>query len=152
MHSVYILHSAKDSNLYIGYTTNIAQRFQAHNTGSVLSTKARRPLKIIFIETFTHKFDALRRERYFKTNEGKKMLKRILRETLAGLAVSNIDVAEENVDINEEIEQYRLQWKAARETAEELVRARGWSEQDDDFGLQIEEETKRQWEEQYIRH
>lgn len=82
MHHVYVLRSEKDGKLYIGYTSNIRQRMAAHTYGHVISTRNRRPLHLIFIETFASKHDALRRERYFKTNEGKKMLKRILYETL----------------------------------------------------------------------
>ena len=42
--------------------------------------------------------------------------------------------------------------RAARELAEELVRGRGWSEKDDDFWYQVEEEAKRLWEEEYERY
>ncbi len=82
MHHVYVLRSEKDKKLYMGYTTNLHQRMDAHKNGSVFSTRKRRPLHLIFIETFVSKHDALRRERYLKTNEGKKMLRRILYETL----------------------------------------------------------------------
>jgi hypothetical protein len=46
-----------------------------------------------------------------------------------------------------EIEADILQLRATRDLAEELVRARGWSEKDDDFWFQVEDEAKRQWEE-----
>lgn len=82
MHIVYVLHSAKDHQLYMGYTANLKRRLLAHTNGEVRSTKPRRPLTLIFYEAFRSKGDALRRERYFKTNEGKKMLRRIIRHTL----------------------------------------------------------------------
>lgn len=51
----------------------------------------------------------------------------------------------------EEIELDMLRWHIVRETAEELVRARGRTEEDDDFWLQIEDEAKRQWDEESDR-
>ena len=50
-----------------------------------------------------------------------------------------------------EMEIDRLRWEIARENAEDLVRARGWSENDEDFLFQVEDETKRQWEEDFDR-
>jgi putative endonuclease len=43
--------------------------------GKNFSTKNRRPLELIFYEAFPNKFDALKRERYFKTTKGKTTLK-----------------------------------------------------------------------------
>jgi putative endonuclease len=53
-----------------------------HNMGKNLSTKNRRPLELIFYETFQNKADALRREAYFKTTKGKTTLKQMLSEFL----------------------------------------------------------------------
>lgn len=82
MFHVYTLRSERDKGLYIGYTTNIRNRLEEHNEGSVISTKARRPLRLIFLESYINKADAVRRERYLKTTIGKKMLKGMLRNTL----------------------------------------------------------------------
>ena len=83
MHYVYVLHSGKDCGLYIGYTANIKNRLKEHNKGGVISTKARRPLTLIFLESYINKGDAVRRERYLKTTIGRKMLKGMLRNTLS---------------------------------------------------------------------
>ncbi|MBT3293534.1 GIY-YIG nuclease family protein [Candidatus Peregrinibacteria bacterium] len=82
MFHVYILYSKKDNGLYIGYTANIKNRLKAHNEGSVISTKGRRPLSLIFLESYINKGDATRREKYLKTTIGRKMLKTMLRNTL----------------------------------------------------------------------
>lgn len=79
---VYILLSLKDKKLYTGFSTNLKKRLIYHNKGLNKSTIKRRPLKLIFYEVYINKGDALRREKYFKTNEGKKTLKIMLRETL----------------------------------------------------------------------
>lgn len=82
---VYVLYSTKDEKMYIGYSTNLPKRLQDHYNGNVLSTKGRRPLELIYTEFHSNKYDALRREKYFKTTSGKKGLKLMLREKLASL-------------------------------------------------------------------
>jgi putative endonuclease len=79
---VYVLQSQRDLLLYHGFTTNLEQRIRNHNAGKTISTSKRRPLKIIYCEFFLSKKDAIRRESYFKTTQGKRMLKLIIRETL----------------------------------------------------------------------
>jgi putative endonuclease len=79
---VYILQSKKDLLLYHGFTTNIEQRIKDHNNGRTISTSKRRPLRLIFCEYYLSKKDAIRREKYFKTTQGKRMLKLMLRNTL----------------------------------------------------------------------
>lgn len=82
MHIVYILQSVKDNQFYTGYTTNLRRRLAAHKCGDVDSTRYRRPLHCIYYEVFINKYDAIRRESYFKSTAGKKTLRLMLRETL----------------------------------------------------------------------
>jgi putative endonuclease len=56
------------------------KRFAEHSQGKVFATKGRLPLKLIFYEAFVETKDAIRREKYFKTNPGKRSLKLMLRE------------------------------------------------------------------------
>ena len=79
---VYVLQSEKDLLLYHGFTTNIEKRIADHNAGKTISTSKRRPLKLIFCELYLNKHDAVRREAYFKTSQGKRMLKLMLKDTL----------------------------------------------------------------------
>ena len=82
MYYVYIFQSQKDKKLYIGFTSNLKKRIRKHRAGEVISTKTRRPLRLIFYESFLAEQDALRRERYFKTQKGKASLKQIIRNSL----------------------------------------------------------------------
>jgi len=82
MHFVYVLLSKKDSQFYIGYTEDILKRVEDHNEGKNESTRARRPLDLLYYEAHTSKEDALRREHYFKTSKGKTTLRLILKEAL----------------------------------------------------------------------
>ena len=77
---VYILLSMKDRKFYIGFSENPKQRLAEHNAGKNTSTKNRRPLELVFYEAFRTKFDAMRRERYFKTTRGKAVLRLMLKD------------------------------------------------------------------------
>ena len=81
MYYVYLL-KLKNNQYYAGSTSNLERRLKSHKNGKNLSTQIRKPLELIYYEAFLNKFDALRRERYFKTTKGKTSLKQILREHL----------------------------------------------------------------------
>lgn len=72
---VYVLLSKKDGMLYTGYTANLKNRINDHNTGKVISTKMRIPLTLIYFEGCTNQQDATRREKYLKSGSGKIYLK-----------------------------------------------------------------------------
>lgn len=82
MFYVYILLSIKDKKLYIGYTPDLRKRIVSHNNGLVKSTKPRRPLKLIFYESFLSKKDAVLREKFFKSGWGRRHLKKMLKYSL----------------------------------------------------------------------
>jgi putative endonuclease len=73
---VYILKSLKDGKFYTGCTADIEKRLAQHNNGRVRSTKTRRPLKLVYWETFATRSEAMRRERCLKRigRAGKKAL------------------------------------------------------------------------------
>jgi len=83
MFYVYILLSSKDNKWYIGFTRDLRKRINLHQKGKVFATKGRLPVKLIFYEAFLQKEDALRREKYFKSNPGKKSLKLMLKAYLS---------------------------------------------------------------------
>lgn len=82
MYYVYILLCA-DRKFYVGYTRDLRSRMNKHENGLVQATKPRRPVSLIFYEAYVDKYDALRRERYLKTQKGKTTLRNMLREFLA---------------------------------------------------------------------
>ena len=81
MYYTYILLSEKDNKLYIGYSSNLKQRIKEHMAGNVFATKGRLPVKLIFYEAFLSQEDALRREKYFKTDPGKRSLHLLIRSS-----------------------------------------------------------------------
>jgi putative endonuclease len=74
---LYILLSEKDNKRYVGFSENLKRRINEHNSGSVKSTKNRRPLKLIYFEEYESKGDAIKREKFFKSGLGRSFLKSI---------------------------------------------------------------------------
>jgi len=72
MYYVYILKSEKDGRLYIGSTADLKRRIQEHNSGKVVSTKNRMPLKILIYEAYITKAIGQKREKYLKSSDGHK--------------------------------------------------------------------------------
>lgn len=77
---VYVLESVKYEKLYVGYTSDLNKRIKEHNRGLVFSTKPYLPWRIIFYEAYRNEKDARRREKYLKTSQGARLLKRMLKE------------------------------------------------------------------------
>ncbi len=86
---IYILRSIKMGNLYVGYTTDMKRRFEEHNRGLVLSTKPYKPWNLIHFEGYRDKEDAQRREKYLKTSQGARLLKRMLKEYFYKIKTKN---------------------------------------------------------------
>jgi putative endonuclease len=74
----------KDKDFYTGCTNNLKLRFEQHKKGLVESTKDRRPFKLIYYEVCIDRSDAARREKYLKSFNGKRFLKRRLKSYLTG--------------------------------------------------------------------
>jgi len=83
MYYVYILLSLKDKKFYIGSTSNLKQRKIDHDAGNVDSTRNRRPLKLLCYECYLTRSEAMKRERYLKSSDGRKELRIRLAFTLS---------------------------------------------------------------------
>jgi len=80
----YVLRSLTDFKYYVGFTSDLMLRFEAHNEGKVTSTKTRRPFELVYFEGCISKEDAIHREKYLKTFYGKMFLKNRLKSYLTG--------------------------------------------------------------------
>ena len=78
MFYVYILRSKKDNNLYVGFSADLRKRFVEHNKGKVNATKNRLPLELIYYEAFKDELMARRQELFYKTGQGRRVLKKRL--------------------------------------------------------------------------
>ncbi len=74
---VYIVR-CHDQTLYTGWTNHLEKRIEAHNAGKGAKyTKARRPVELVYFETFERKSDALKREyqiKQLKKSEKEKLI------------------------------------------------------------------------------
>lgn len=72
MNYVYIL-ECSDGSYYTGWTNNIEKRVNEHNNGTGAKyTRGRGPVKLIYIEKFEMKTDAMKREWQIKQLDRKK--------------------------------------------------------------------------------
>ncbi|GAF89686.1 unnamed protein product [marine sediment metagenome] len=84
MYYTYVLQSKKDGDSYTGFTKNLKLRFEQHNKSLIESTKDRKPFVLIYYEGCLDKENAVKRERYLKSYNGKMFLKRRLKSYLTG--------------------------------------------------------------------
>lgn len=75
MYYVYILFSKKDKKLYIGYSADLKNRILAHLNGRVGATKNRLPLQLVYYEAFINEKAARKQELFYKTGQGRRILK-----------------------------------------------------------------------------
>ena len=81
---IYVLQSLKDGRFYVGYAKDLKLRFEQHRLGRVVSTRNRRPLKLIYYEACLNQKDSTHREKYLKTYHGKMFIKNRLKSYLTG--------------------------------------------------------------------
>ena len=74
MFYVYVLLSKKDKKLYVGFTIDLKKRFDEHQKGKVDATKNRCPFILVYYEASLNKYDAIKREKYFKMGFGRRFL------------------------------------------------------------------------------
>ena len=77
----------RDESYYTGYTTDVKRRLAVHNSGKGAKyTRARLPVKLIYVEGFASKEDAMsaealfkrktrmQKENYFKENQNRNLV------------------------------------------------------------------------------
>jgi len=81
MYIVYALRSLKNNKRYIGYTSKDAlKRLKEHNQGCNKWTRGNGPFKIIHTEEYGAKIEAIKRERFLKSGQGRKWLDENIKE------------------------------------------------------------------------
>jgi len=71
MYYLYILKSKTSEKYYIGQTKDIEHRLFYHNSGYSKSTKSGVPWELVYIENFTNRSDAVKREYNIKNQKSK---------------------------------------------------------------------------------
>ena len=80
MFYVYVLEDESGEH-YIGSTIDLRKRLKEHNQGRSFATKGHQ-WHCIYYEASLEESDARRREKYFKTTQGRRLLKRRVKDYL----------------------------------------------------------------------
>ena len=75
---IYILYSVKIDKYYVGYTTDLDNRLSEHNRGKTSFSKSGMPWIRVYFETFETKSEALKREKYIKSQKSAKFIKALI--------------------------------------------------------------------------
>ncbi len=80
MYYFYVLWSESKSAFYKGYSSNLKQRLNCHNSGNIKSTSYGRPWKLIYYEAYASEKLAREREKIMKQRGGtwQRLRKRLL--------------------------------------------------------------------------
>ncbi len=72
---VYVLRSVKNGKRYVGSTSKDAmERLAEHNAGVNRWTKSNRPFILLYVEDFSSRTEARKRENFLKTGQGREWL------------------------------------------------------------------------------
>ena len=81
MFTVYALYSPSFNKIYIGYTSDIHNRFVSHNElGTNGHTLKYRPWVIAYTEEVLSKTEAIQREKQLKSSQGRKIIWGVIHE------------------------------------------------------------------------
>lgn len=73
---VYILYSEQFAKTYVGYTSDLIDRFYSHNFLATKGCTIRcRPWIVMHVEFFDSKREAMKREKFFKSGKGREQVK-----------------------------------------------------------------------------
>ncbi|MFH1694758.1 MAG: GIY-YIG nuclease family protein [Patescibacteria group bacterium] len=80
MYFLYILVSQSINKTYVGITDNLERRLGEHNSDKHSYTKRYVPWKIIYKEQLSTREEARKREKYFKSTTGRRLMKKLLKD------------------------------------------------------------------------
>jgi len=75
MYYVYVLKSKIADFYYKGFCEDLDLRLQQHNSGMTKSNKAYLPFEVAYFEKYDKLYEAIKREKYFKSASGRRFLK-----------------------------------------------------------------------------
>ena len=75
MFYTYVLKSDKNNKRYVGQTSkDVFDRLSEHNMGSNRWTRVNKPFKVIYFEEYSTRTEAIKREHFLKSGQGRKWL------------------------------------------------------------------------------
>lgn len=82
MFYVYIIQSKTTGRYYVGFTENIENRVDGHNSGKTPSTRNKGPWELVYHEKYDSKTEALKREREIKAKKSSTSIRQIIAHDL----------------------------------------------------------------------
>ena len=82
MYFVYLIQSDIDNSFYVGYSQDTQKRLLAHNNGESTYTRRKMPWKLVYIEEYISKSEALKREKFLKAQKNTEFYKKLIKESL----------------------------------------------------------------------
>ncbi|MFT5724946.1 MAG: putative endonuclease [Bacteroidia bacterium] len=83
MSTVYCLYSKENNKIYIGYTSDLLDRFHSHNELATKGYTVRyRPWIVAYVEFFDTKKEAINREKQLKSFQGRCYLQKHITELI----------------------------------------------------------------------
>ena len=73
--AAYVISGDDGAYLYKGSTRDMQARWAQHHAGRVSRTRARRPLKLVYVEYFQSYTEARKRELFLKSGMGRQLIK-----------------------------------------------------------------------------
>ncbi len=82
MYTVYVLYSVLHDKIYVGFTSDIASRLQAHNHPKNKGyTKRYQPWELLYTEAYSEKKEAMQREQQLKSAQGRLFIWNLIQES-----------------------------------------------------------------------
>ncbi|PIR94550.1 endonuclease [Candidatus Falkowbacteria bacterium CG10_big_fil_rev_8_21_14_0_10_39_11] len=78
MFFIYVIKSIRYGTRYIGSTKDIGVRIIEHNNGRCRYTKGRKPWILVYSEKYKTRNEAMKRERFLKSGQGRKYLDKVI--------------------------------------------------------------------------
>ena len=75
---IYIIYSQRLDRYYVGYTSDLEQRVADHNRGKNTYTRKGIPWELRHEEKFASKEEAMRRERYIKSQKSRIFIENLI--------------------------------------------------------------------------
>ncbi|MDO8505950.1 MAG: GIY-YIG nuclease family protein [bacterium] len=80
MYYIYIIQSVTHSTRYVGSAEIVVQRLKEHNAGKCRYTSGRKPWKLLYQEEYPTRSEAMNREKFLKSGQGRKFLDVLFQE------------------------------------------------------------------------
>ena len=76
MFVTYVLYSSNHDKIYIGYTSDLIDRYHSHNEFSTKGYTIKfRPWQVVYVEFFESKLEAMKREKELKSSRGRDFIR-----------------------------------------------------------------------------